>query len=187
MKQLSSKKWRKTLPILCLNKEWCKILVNNNPNHITHKTECTFSILFSLNPLAYLSPVITPKTTSHGPPRKWMSNLTRTVQTQVKFWKFHVYDVILWNLTIIFAPNSLTPVRNFLWVCYKWLIFLSPRRVSPFLACGDFHARSRFARCTIPEDKWGTTRSLPSKLKNNKGVKMFRPYWWILSFQVHSK
>ena len=25
---------------------------------------------------------------------------------------------------------------------------------------GDFHARSRFARPTIPEEKWGTTRSL---------------------------
>ena len=33
-------------------------------------------------------------------------------------------------------------------------------RVSPFLAWGDFHARSRFARSTIPEEKWGTTRSL---------------------------
>ena len=39
-------------------------------------------------------------------------------------------------------------------------IFLSPRRVSPFLAWGDFHAPSRFARSTIPEEKWGTTRSL---------------------------
>ena len=38
------------------------------------------------------------------------------------------------------------------------MIFLSPRRVSPFLAWGDFHVRSRFARSTIPEDKWGTTR-----------------------------
>ena len=38
--------------------------------------------------------------------------------------------------------------------------FLSPRRVSPFLAWGDFHARSRFARSTIPEEKCGTTRSL---------------------------
>ena len=38
------------------------------------------------------------------------------------------------------------------------MIFLSPRRVSPFLAWGDFHARSRFARSTIPEDKWETTR-----------------------------
>ena len=37
-------------------------------------------------------------------------------------------------------------------------------RVSPFLAWGDFHARSRFARSTIPEEKWGTNRSLPSKL-----------------------
>ena len=32
--------------------------------------------------------------------------------------------------------------------------------VSPFLAWGDFHALSRFARSTIPEEKWGTTRSL---------------------------
>ena len=37
----------------------------------------------------------------------------------------------------------------------KWgtLIFLSARRVSPFLAWGDFHACSRFARSTIPEEK----------------------------------
>ena len=42
---------------------------------------------------------------------------------------------------------------------------LSPRRVSPFLAWGDFHARSRFARSTIPEDKWGTTRSLEAALQ----------------------
>ena len=33
-------------------------------------------------------------------------------------------------------------------------------RVSPFLAWGDFHARSRFAPSTIHEDKWGTSRSL---------------------------
>ena len=32
--------------------------------------------------------------------------------------------------------------------------------MSPFLAWGDFHERSRFARPTIPEEKWGTTRSL---------------------------
>ena len=29
-----------------------------------------------------------------------------------------------------------------------------------FLARGDFHARSHFASSTIPEEKWGTTRSL---------------------------
>ena len=29
-----------------------------------------------------------------------------------------------------------------------------------FLAWVDFHARSRFARSAIPEEKWGTTRSL---------------------------
>ena len=32
--------------------------------------------------------------------------------------------------------------------------------MSPFFAWGDFHARSRFAHSTIPEEKWGTTRSL---------------------------
>ena len=42
---------------------------------------------------------------------------------------------------------------------------ISPWRVSPFLAWVDFHARSRFARSTIPEEKWGTTRSLmPDKI-----------------------
>ena len=30
----------------------------------------------------------------------------------------------------------------------------------PFLAWGDFNARSRFAPSTIPEEKWGTTGSL---------------------------
>ena len=34
------------------------------------------------------------------------------------------------------------------------------RHVSPFLAWGDFHARSGFARSTIPEEKWRTSRSL---------------------------
>ena len=29
-----------------------------------------------------------------------------------------------------------------------------PTRLA-FLAWGDFHARSRFARSTIPEEKWG--------------------------------
>ena len=44
--------------------------------------------------------------------------------------------------------------------------FSSPRRASPFLAWGDFHARSCFARSTIPEEKWGTTRSLFSDKAN---------------------
>ena len=39
-------------------------------------------------------------------------------------------------------------------------IFLSPHRVSPFLPWDDFHACSCFARSTIPEEKWGTARSL---------------------------
>ena len=35
------------------------------------------------------------------------------------------------------------------------LIFLSPQGVSPFLAWGDFHARSCFARSTMPEENEG--------------------------------
>ena len=31
---------------------------------------------------------------------------------------------------------------------------------------GDFHARSRFARSTIPEEIWGTTRSLSLEQTN---------------------
>ena len=40
------------------------------------------------------------------------------------------------------------------------LFVLHYTRHAPFLAWGDFHARSRFAHSTIPEEKWGTTRSL---------------------------
>ena len=36
------------------------------------------------------------------------------------------------------------------------------RGVAPFLAWGDFHARSSSPRSTIPEGKWGTTRGLLS-------------------------
>ena len=41
-----------------------------------------------------------------------------------------------------------------------WRGWNSTRRVSPFLALGDFHARSRFARSTIPEEKWRTLRKM---------------------------
>ena len=44
-----------------------------------------------------------------------------------------------------------------------WMdLFLSHGRlpvVPHFLTWGDFHALSRFARSTILEDKWGTTRN----------------------------
>ena len=36
------------------------------------------------------------------------------------------------------------------------------RGLSTFLAWGDFHARSRSARSTIPNEKWGTACSLLS-------------------------
>ena len=42
---------------------------------------------------------------------------------------------------------------------------------TPFLAWGDFHARSRFAHFTIPEDKWGTTRNLRLKLLTNQNFR----------------
>ena len=52
-----------------------------------------------------------------------------------------------------------------------------PRRVLPLLAWGDFHARSPFARSTVPEEKWGTTRSLDvlyiPGLNYNKANKTF--------------
>ena len=56
------------------------------------------------------------------------------------------------------------------WFWSVKFIFLSPRRVSPFLAWGDFHARSRFARSTIPEEKLGTTRSLEWRWQSDFGV-----------------
>ena len=34
-----------------------------------------------------------------------------------------------------------------------------------FLAWGDFQAHSRFARSTIPEETWGTTRSLGQRAR----------------------
>ena len=55
---------------------------------------------------------------------------------------------------------------QYLWPFLFWNLFgtkdeIRPgNHVSPFLAWGDFHARSRFARSTLPEEKWGTTRSL---------------------------
>ena len=38
-----------------------------------------------------------------------------------------------------------------------------PTREVAFSCVGDFHARSRFSRSTIPEEKWGTTRRLYSQ------------------------
>ena len=42
----------------------------------------------------------------------------------------------------------------------EYLFLLHFRKMRPFLAWGDFHTRLRFARSTILEEKWGTTRSL---------------------------
>ena len=43
-------------------------------------------------------------------------------------------------------------------------------RVKVVLAWGDFHARSRIGRSTIPEEKWVTTPSLGSRLACSAGV-----------------
>ena len=63
---------------------------------------------------------------------------------RVDLWPFYGFLCKRFSLYIKVYPHSV----------------LSPSRVSPFLAWGDFHARLRFARSTIPEEKWGTTRSL---------------------------
>ena len=60
------------------------------------------------------------------------------------------------------------------------LIFLSSCCVSPFLAQGDFHARSRFARFTIPVKKRGNTRSLGSSqitLSSQSPLVWLQPVW----------
>ena len=61
---------------------------------------------------------------------------------------------------------------------------LSPRRVSPFLAWGDFHARSRFARSTISEEKWGTTRSLNNAKWKPLPEQYFHVVFFILLYKV---
>ena len=43
---------------------------------------------------------------------------------------------------------------------------------------GDFHARSRFARSTIPEEKWGTTRSLACYFHHVLIIGAITKYCW---------
>ena len=47
--------------------------------------------------------VIIPKKISHGSLRKGTSNFRRIEKTQIKFLKFHLQDVIFWNVTFIFS------------------------------------------------------------------------------------
>ena len=49
----------------------------------------------------------------------------------------------------------------------------------------DFHARSRFAHSTIPEEKWGTTRSLRLKINRKKYLYKF-PAQKHVSFRKYS-
>ena len=58
------------------------------------------------------------------------------------------------------------------------LMFLSPRRVSPFLAWGDFDERS-----AIPKEKWGTTRSLTVSTRR-KCHKVRLPFRRQIDFQI---
>ena len=68
-------------------------------------------------------------------------------------------------------------------------LFLSPRRVSPFLAWGDFHARSRLARSNMPEEKWGTTRSLQTfanNLQRSRGRGDVEWFFNVLSVRINN-
>ena len=57
------------------------------------------------------------------------------------------------------------------------LIFLSSQGVSPFLARGDFHARSFFARSPMPEEKRGTTRSLAHWALDAWALEFGKSHW----------
>ena len=59
-------------------------------------------------------------------------------------------------------------------------------KITPFLAWGDFHARLRFFRSTIPEEKWGTTRSLPASYRRKEGVG-FVPHYALESSFIIAK
>ena len=77
-----------------------------------------------------------------------------------------------WSLALLFVPHH---GHAFLYFFFKCRLRVVPHfssgivqrakrerawKLSPFLAWGDLHPRSRFTRSTIPEEKWGTTRSL---------------------------
>ena len=79
----------------------------------------------------------------------------------------HISEVRLFNFQI---TTHLIKFADYVINFNSFLMCLSPdvgeilesraerhaaERVSPLLAWGDFHARSRFARSTISEEKWG--------------------------------
>ena len=57
----------------------------------------------------------------------------------------------------------------------------TPRRL-PFLAWGDFYARSRFARSSIPEEKWGLLVVLP----NSGNTAVYSFFFWSSVLQCNS-
>ena len=67
---------------------------------------------------------------------------------------------LIWRGYELHTPKSVSREGSKAWALSVVPHFsLSPPRLS-FLAWGVFHASSCFARSTIPEEKWGTTRSL---------------------------
>ena len=78
---------------------WTKTLYQKNLNNIV-----SFFTLFKGCRYNYIS-VITPKTISRGSPRKQISNFTRIVKTQVKFWKFLCVRCHFVNLTFTFSDS----------------------------------------------------------------------------------
>ena len=96
---------------------------------------------------------------------------------QVKLWRLNIVNFLRAQSTNIHQYNRLRVVPHFssgiVERAKRERAWKSPHArkgdtqrgerkmsVSPFLAWGDFHARSRLARSPIPEEKWGTTRSL---------------------------
>ena len=114
-------KAKSTRKLSNFNFQWTKTLYQNNLKNIA------FFFAFLKGLTCNKSSLVTRKKISHGSPRKWMSNFTRIVLTQVKFWKFHTEDVVLWYLT--FRILGL-PWEMFFWCYCRW--FITSRGVPGF-------------------------------------------------------
>ena len=87
---------------------------------------------------------------------RWGERKMRDYRQSPSFWPFTA--AWFWSVKFVFPSKSIILLSTSNEI--PSLIFLSPHCMSPFLAWGDFHVRSRFAHSTIPEEKWGTTCSL---------------------------
>ena len=85
LKNFLKSKMESTWKLSNFNSMWTKTLYQNN---IIQNIAIFFTFFKHLR--CNKSSVVTPKKISHGSLRKWVSNFTRIVITQVKFWKFHV-------------------------------------------------------------------------------------------------